>query len=79
MTSLDIINKNLALAQSLKVTKKSHLFGNMEDKAFVKALEKAQKWQKKYAKAEDIPDEEIPTKYSFKDIEGFDFTLAVRD
>jgi len=45
----------------------------------VKAVKKAQSWSQVYAKAEDIPDDKIPEQYSFKDIEGFDFTLPVRD
>jgi len=42
-------------------------------------MKKAQEWSKNYTSADDIPEDKIPKAYSFKDIEGFDFTLAVRD
>jgi len=34
---------------------------------------------KTYAKAEDIPDEQLPKEFTFQDIDGFDFTSVVRD
>jgi len=39
--------------------KKTHqkVFGNQTDERFISALKKAQSWSKKYATAEEIPDD----------------------
>jgi C1A family cysteine protease len=55
------------------------VFGNMNDKEFVKSLEKAHKWQKSYASAEEIPDSELPESFDLRNIDGYDFTGAVRN
>jgi hypothetical protein len=54
-------------------------FGDMNNPKFVKALEKAQKFMKKYAHADDIKDEELPENHDFRNIDGFDFTSSHRD
>lgn len=62
-----------------KHKQQAKIFGNETDARFLKAIKKAQEWSKNYTNADDIPEDKIPKAYSFKDIEGFDFTLAVRD
>lgn len=54
-------------------------FGAQDDKLFKETLEKAQKWQKQYKNAQDIPDSDIPDSYDFRNINGYDFTGPVRD
>lgn len=54
-------------------------FGDMNDKNFVAALEKAQKFMKKYNSAEQIPDSELPEHLDFRNIDGYDFTSHFRD
>ena len=49
-------------------------FGKKGDKNFEKVLAEAQSYQKKYATADDIPDEELPESYDFRNIQGYDFT-----
>jgi hypothetical protein len=49
-------------------------FGDMSNPKFKAALDKAQQWQKKYSKAEDIQDSEIPDTLDFRNVDGFDFT-----
>ena len=43
-------------------------FGNADDADFVKALEFAQQWQKKYDHADKIPDSELPVEHDFRNI-----------
>jgi len=50
-----------------------------QGKEFGEALEIAQKWQKKYATAAEIPINEIPAEYDFRNINGYDFTSQVRN
>lgn len=45
----------------------------------MKALNKAQKWQKTYKDAQEIKDDEIPESYDFRNIDGYDFTSKLRD
>lgn len=45
---------------------------------FTKTLLEAQKWQKKYIHADDIPNDLVPSEYDFRNINGFDFTNEVR-
>lgn len=76
--------KHYGLAQVSSTRHKKHklqakVFGNETDTRFVQAMKKAQEWSKNYTSADDIPDHKIPRSYSFKDIDGFDFTQAVRD
>lgn len=76
--------KHYSLAQISSTRHHKHkvqakVFGNETDPRFVKALKNAQEWSKNYTTADSIPDEKIPKQYSFKNIDGFDFTLAVRD
>ena len=54
-------------------------FGGKDDKHFQDTLEKAQKYRKQYANAQDIPESEIPEAYDFRNINGYDFTGPVRD
>lgn len=61
--------------QTLVQTK---VFGENTDN-FKKALTTAQKWIKKYKKADDIPDSEVPESYNFADIDGYNFLGPVRD
>ena len=56
------------------MAQKDKKFGDMNDPEFVKALEYAQQWQKKYATADEIPDSEIPQEHDFRNIQGYDFT-----
>ena len=51
----------------------------MDDKEFLIALTKAQQFQKSYGKADDIPDEMLPETHDVRNINGFDFTGAVRN
>ena len=67
--TLFMIDQNLA--------KKDKKFGKMSDENFVKALEYAQTWQKKYSDAQEIPDEEIPENHDFRNINGYDFTSDI--
>jgi len=46
---------------------------------FPKALETAQKYLKQFSRAEDIPDEDVPMQFDWRNIEGYDFTGRVRD
>lgn len=50
-----------------------------EGPEFPAAIEKAQKYMKKFASSEEIPDEELPENFTWEDIDGFDFTDAPRD
>ena len=45
---------------------------------FKQTLSDAQKWQKKYVHADDIPNDLVPNEYDFRNINGFDFTNEVR-
>lgn len=54
-------------------------FGNPDDAEFVKALEFAQTWQKKYGSADKIPDNEIPTTHDYRNIKGYNFLNDHRD
>ena len=42
-------------------------------------METVQQWQKKYSKAEDIPDSELPENFDLRNINGYDFVGPVRD
>lgn len=52
-------------------------FGHGE--AFKSALEEAQKFQKKYQSADQIPDEELPDNFDWRNVGGYDFTNKHRD
>lgn len=52
-------------------------FGQGE--GFEKALEKAQRYQKKYTSSELIKDEELPKHFDWRNVEGYDFTGEIRD
>lgn len=54
-------------------------FGDLNDKNFVAALAKAQKYQKMFTSAEQIPDSELPDTLDFRNIDGYDFTSHFRD
>lgn len=54
-------------------------FAAAGDKQFTQVLAKVQKYQKQYKTSEDIAESEIPVQYDFRNIEGYDFTNAVRD
>lgn len=58
-------------------SEKSQAFGTQED--FKEKWEKARKYQKKYKDAASIPDEELPEKFDWRDIDGIDFTNPIRD
>ena len=63
--------------QEQDLTKKE--FGVSGDKEFESVLEKARKYQKLYAKSQDIPDSEIPEQLDFRNMDGYDFTSYFRD
>ena len=52
-------------------------FGEGED--FAKALAEAQKYQKKYSSADQIPDNELPENFDWRNVGGHDFTNKHRD
>ena len=54
-------------------------FGDKNDANFMESLDLAQKWQKQYKDAQDIPDEELPEAIDFRNINGYDFTSHFRD
>ena len=54
-------------------------FGVDGDQEFQKALTTAQKFMKKYEKAGDIPDSELPESLDFRDVDGYDFTSYYRN
>ena len=47
--------------------------------SFEQALASVQSWANTYASARDIPDEHLPEVYDLRNINGNDFTSAVRD
>lgn len=53
--------------------------GDINDPEYMKALESARQWQKKYKTNEDIPDSAIPQTWDFRNIDGYDFTGKLRD
>lgn len=54
-------------------------FGDLNDPAFVKSLEKAQRFQKESKDAQSISDDLIPESFDLRDIGGFDYTSDFRD
>ena len=46
---------------------------------FPKALEDAQKFQKKYSSAAEIPDSDLPENFDWRSVGGYDFTGEHRD
>ena len=54
-------------------------FGQKDDPKFAKTLEKAQQYQKKYKKANDIPDDDLPDSLDWRNYDGYDFTSYFRD
>lgn len=54
-------------------------FGDLNNPDFVKSLAHAQKYQKEYANAQDIPDSELPETHDLRSIQGFDYTSEFRD
>ena len=53
------------------------MFG--EGKDFQNTLAKVQKYMKTYAKADDIPDSELPESFDWRNVDGYDFTGDIRD
>lgn len=49
------------------------------DKNFAETLAIVQKWRKKYNNSREIPIEQIPQHYDFRNINGYDFTSKVMD
>jgi hypothetical protein len=39
----------------------------------------AQSWSKKFKNPDDLPDNEIPANWDFRNIGGFDYTGKLRD
>lgn len=60
-------------------SRKGKDFSSKSGAAFDAAVKKAQSWYNKYQTAEEIPDQLIPETYDLRDIDGFDFTNALRD
>lgn len=54
-------------------------FGQKGDKKFTETLDKAQKFQKKYGDANEIPDDDLPDTLDWRDYNGYDFTSYFRD
>ena len=50
-----------------------------EGEAWPQALKLAQQYRQKYASPDDIPDSELPQQFDWRDVNGYDFTGAVRD
>jgi hypothetical protein len=50
-----------------------------EGAEFGKAHEEAQKYSKKYAKPQDIPDGELPDNFDWRSVGGFNFLGELRD
>jgi len=46
---------------------------------FVSTLDKAQRFQKKYKSADEIPDSELPESLDWRNFDGYDFTSKLRD
>ena len=59
------------------MTEARNKFGEGEN--WTKALESAQSYMKKYPKAEDIPDSQLPQQFDWRDVKGYDFTSKIRD
>lgn len=53
-------------------------FGEKTDD-FYKTIGKAQKWGKKYKTPDEIPDELVPEKYDYRNINNYDFTGPLRN
>ena len=53
-------------------------FGS-NNKIFQQALEKAQHFQKKYEHSSQIPDDELPMYYDYRNLSGFNFLNDVRN
>ena len=52
------------------MTEARNKFGEGEN--WTKALESAQSYMKKYPKAEDIPDSQLPQQFDWRDVKGYD-------
>ena len=64
-------DKPLSLAQVSETT-------DSQTSTFEQALSSAQAWAETYLVADNIPDEKLPEAYDFRNINGHDFTNAVR-
>lgn len=54
-------------------------FGDLSNPDFVKSLTQAQRIQKEYKNAQDIPDAELPESFDLRNIGGYDYTSEFRD
>ena len=66
-----------------RVHKKSPLsgqrpFGEDTDE-FKESVSHAQSWKRKFSSIDDMPDSEIPKRYDYRNIKGYDYTGPVRD
>ena len=50
-----------------------------QGKGWSKALEKAQKYQQKYSSYDQIPDDELPASFDWRNVDNYDFTGEIRD
>lgn len=73
----DVDEQTLTSEEEATPTKKE--FGVDGDQQFATALSKAQKYMKKYGKATEIPDGELPESMDFRDVDGYDFTSYYRN
>ena len=63
----------------LEVDSESKAYAFGESPEFGKALGEAQKFQKKYSSADQIPDSELPEFFDWRNVSGHDFTSKIRD
>lgn len=70
-----LAQKKAEATEGLEVEEK--LFG--EGKEFEKAWEQARSFQKKYSKPEEIPTEELPDNFDWRNVGGYNFLGDLRD
>jgi hypothetical protein len=79
LTQVESFDADEVLAQEEEATPSKKEFGVDGDQQFQTALSKAQKFMKKYEKAEAIPDSDLPESMDFRDVDGYDFTSYYRN
>ena len=47
--------------------------------SYEKALSNARSWAETYQTSDNIPDDKLPSKYDFRNLDGHDFTNGVRN
>lgn len=79
LTLAQVKNDDLVEEDAASDVEDGKKFGDMNDKNFVAALTKAQKYMKMFSSADQIPDSEVPDTLDFRNIDGYDFTSYFRD